>query len=107
MKTYSYYQSPKRSAIPEELHNNDTIVFNLGLHNIYGVTVDGRTCADLAKMLELSEYDIFLKAYHWYYGFWSQNVDAAFKEYLLSGCETVPCYVRQFARHWHPATLLA
>lgn len=66
-----------------------------------------RSCADIASELEVSDYEIFMRAYQWYFGNSPASIDKEFKDYLLSGCETLPFYVTQFLREWHPGTLVA
>ena len=58
------------------------------------------TCLGLANDLEISEHEVFVRAYRWYYGHSPITVRKEFKRYLLSGCEEIPHYVRQFTRHW-------
>lgn len=58
------------------------------------------TCVDLANELEISEHEVFLRAYRWYYGRSPITIRRDFKRYILSGCEEVPHYVRQFTRQW-------
>ena len=72
--------------------------------------VDGLSasdCSDLASHLEVSDYDIFVRANEWYHGYRTVTVDSDFKNYLLSGCDNVPYYVRQFTRNWQPSYLTA
>ena len=58
------------------------------------------TCVDLANELEISEHEVFIRAYRWYYGRSPISIRKEFKRYILSGCADVPHYVRQFTRHW-------
>ena len=71
--------------------------------NVY----EHRSCAELASQFEVSHYELFERAYHWYHGCEFSNIDGDFKDYLLSGCDDIPYYVRQFAREWQPGLLSA
>ena len=64
-------------------------------------------CTEIANLLEVSEHEIFLQAYSWYYGAEPMDVDRAFKRYLMTGCEEVPHYVTHFARNWMTTLLVA
>ena len=69
---------------------------------------DSWTCTEIANQLEVSEHEIFLQAYSWYYGGAEPaSVDKAFKRYLMTGCEEVPHYVTHFARNWITTLLVA
>ena len=68
---------------------------------------DHRTCAELASRFEISHYEVFVRAYHWYHGRDFLAIDGDFKAYLLSGCDAVPPYVRQYVREWQPGSLSA
>ncbi len=65
------------------------------------------TCAALASHIEVSHYELFERAYSWYHGSDYSDIDEDFKDYLLSGCDDIPYYVRQFAREWRPGELAA
>ena len=69
--------------------------------------VSAGDCSDLASHLGVSDYDIFVRANEWYHGYRTVTVDSDFKNYLLSGCDNVPYYVRQFTRNWQPSYLTA
>ena len=58
------------------------------------------TCVDLANELEISEHEVFIRAYRWYYGRSPITIRKEFKRYILSGCVEIPHYVRQFTRYW-------
>jgi len=62
-------------------------------------------CEIIAAELEISEYEVFRRAYAWYYGHLTAEVESEFSAYLLSGCEHLPCYVNQFTRCWRPGEL--
>lgn len=65
-------------------------------------------CTEIANQLEVSEHEVFLQAYSWYYGGAEPaSVDKAFKRYLMTGCEEVPHYVTHFARNWITTLLVA
>ena len=68
---------------------------------------DPTRCSKLALELDVSDYDIFVRANEWYHGRNAISVDRDFKIYLLSGCNQIPYYVRKFLRDWQPSTLAA
>jgi hypothetical protein len=68
---------------------------------------DHRTCAELASQCEISHYEVFMRAHRWYHGCDFSTIDGDFKVYLLSGCDDVPHYVRQYAREWQPGLFSA
>lgn len=70
-------------------------------------STDLASCSKLALELEVSDYDIFVRANEWYHGRNAISVDRDFKIYLLSGCNHIPYYVRKFLRDWQPSTLAA
>ena len=91
----------------ERTCRNSVRLFKTWVDTLLGDPTQGRSCAEVASMLGMSDYEVFIRAYEWYYGMSPESVDRAFKEYLLSGCECVPCYVRQFSRNWQLGLLEA
>lgn len=75
--------------------------------NACGSDSSGKICTEIANQLEVSEHEIFLRAYSWYYGAEPTGVDKAFKRYLMTGCEEIPHYVTHFARNWTNTLLVA
>ena len=103
---------PIRQRTEDQKRSFYRLIFNLCRKNI-GSMIDSqstqvqRTCADMASYLGISDYEVFSRAYIWYYGSRCADIRSDFASYLLSGCDDVPVYVKQFTREWQPGLLAA
>jgi hypothetical protein len=101
------YRTQAKDSKPLNRRFVHFIMRQLGSTELGAKGHEHRTCAQLASQIEVSHYELFERAYHWYHGCDFSNIDGDFRAYLLSGCDDVPYYVRQFAREWQPGLLSA